>query len=157
MFAGCTQTPETPAPPTPQQMAASQRNRGPVKRSIEEIGRSAFGEGLKEAKSEKGVVSFVFVPKLDGEPIQNFNRMLAAALTAVPITFQQEKSAKAIRLTAIHEADANRKLLVYTVTREAGDKVDWAHGANPETIAKIAKMEHVDPEFRSFAAPAASQ
>jgi len=143
-----------PSMPSPEQMAASQRSRGPVKRSIEEIGKYGFGDRLKEVKSEKGVVSYTFAPKLDGDPEQNFNRMLAAAMFAAPTTFQQEKSAQTVRLTAVHESDAGRKLLVYSIGRKTADGFDWAHGANPQSIARIAKIEHVDPEFKSLTAPA---
>ena len=149
---GCSKGPETPPMPTPEQMAASQRTRGPKKRSIQEIGKDGFGDRLKEVKSEKGTVSYTFAPKLDGDPQQNFNRMLAAAMFAAPTTFQQEKSAQIVRLTAVHESDAGRKLLVYSIGRRVSDGVDWAHGASPQSIARIANIEHVDPEFKSFTA-----
>jgi hypothetical protein len=124
------------------------RNRGPVKLSLEKIGQSSFGDGLREAKIEDGVASFTFAPKMDGDKDQNYNRMFAAALIAVPLTLQHEKSARSIRFTAVDAADPSRKLLVYSLKKEAAENVDWAHGANPSMIRGLVQIEHELDEIK---------
>jgi hypothetical protein len=124
------------------------RNRTPTRLDLDSIGRSAFGDGLRETKKEGGVVTFTSVPKMDGNKDQNYNRMFAAALTAAPLTFQHETSVKTIRFIALDGTDANKKLLVYSLSKDSTRGVDWMHGANPGTIRGIATIEHEAPEIR---------
>ena len=151
VLSGCSpKGPPSPPPPSPEQMAASQKRRGAAKLSIEEIGKQSFGSRLNEVRQLGDTVYFTFTPKLDGEPEQNFNRMLAMGAGAAPMTFGQNSSAASIHITAIHETDPNRKLIVYSISREASGNVDWSHGGTVEKVAAIAKFEHVDPEVKEF-------
>ena len=123
------------------------------KRSIEEIARLSFGSGYKGSENRGGVISFTFSPKLDGDSDQNFDRMLTIASTAAQTTFSQHDSVRAIRFTAVHESDPGRKLIQYILTREGNRTVDWMHGARADSILKAVRIEHVDPEFKSFTLP----
>ena len=149
---GCSKN-AAPPQPTREQMAQSMRQRSaPVKQSLDDLGRSYFGSSFRSARQEGDTVLLEFAPKQEGTADENFRRMFGTAAGVIPSLFSNDKAIQKVRLTAVDANQPGRRLLVFSVTRAASDKMDWQRNLTTTGILKTVTTEYVDPSFRAIAA-----
>ncbi len=149
---GCSKN-ATPPQPSREQMAQSQRQRSaPVKRSLEYLGRSYFGSSFRSARQEGTTALLEFAPKQEGTSDQNFRRIFGTAAGVIPSIFSNEEAIQKVRLAAVDADQPGRRLVVFSVTRDASDKMDWRRNLTTTGILKTVTTEYVDPSFRPIAA-----
>lgn len=148
---GCSKN-ALPPQPSPEQMAqAQQRRSAPVKRSLEEIGRGFFGNSFRSARRQGSTVFLEFAPKQEGTPDENFRRIFGTATGAIPTLFRNEETVQTVRLAAVDANQPTRRLVVFSVTRAASDKMDWRRNVTTAGILKTVETEYLDPSFRALA------
>jgi len=130
-------------------MAASMARRQSAQaqpRSLEEIAQGAFGSAFRSVRREGDTAVFEFAPLQDLPPDSTLRRIYKLGGLAVPPAFRDTPHLKRVRLVALDGRDPSRRLVVFTVTREASQKIDWQH-LTAEAITANATVEHLDPQF----------
>jgi hypothetical protein len=147
--AGCSREDSLPQP-SPAQMAEGRRRpSSQAKRTVDQIARDTFGPTFRNVTNTGGTAALTFAPKQEGTPAENLRRIVARSSQAIPAVFGSDPKVQVVRITAVDAALSERRLLVFSLTREASGRIDWQRHGSVKNILGVAKVEYQDPVFGS--------